>query len=138
MIEIQVPKDITTYKTKSIGPLTTRQLVILTVVVALDIVLYTAVLKDRNLSTETLIYLIAFIDTPISAFMFEVYGLPMEKFIAQFFLCNVLTPVRRKYVGTLQKEVDPPITEKRLKLIEKKRKKMIREAKKNEDFMAYD
>ena len=54
MIEIQVPKDITTYKTKSIGPLTTRQLVILIVVVALDIVLYTAVLKDRNLSTETL------------------------------------------------------------------------------------
>ena len=26
MIEIQVPKDITTYKTKTVGPLTMRQL----------------------------------------------------------------------------------------------------------------
>lgn len=36
MIEIQVPKDITTYKTKTVGPLTMRQLVILMLVIAMD------------------------------------------------------------------------------------------------------
>ena len=48
MIEIQVPKDITTYKTKTVGPLTMRQLVILMLVIAMDFLLSTAVLKDRN------------------------------------------------------------------------------------------
>ena len=41
MIEIQVPKDITTYKTKTVGPLTMRQLVILMLVIAMDFLLYT-------------------------------------------------------------------------------------------------
>lgn len=58
MIEIQVPKDITTYKTKTVGPLTMRQLVILMLVIAMDFLLYTAVLKDRNLSAEAIMYMV--------------------------------------------------------------------------------
>lgn len=69
MIEIQVPKDITTYKTKTVGPLTMRQLVILMLVIAMDFLLYTAVLKDRNLSAEAIMYIAALIDTPVFAFI---------------------------------------------------------------------
>ena len=86
MIEIQVPKDITTYKTKTVGPLTMRQLVILMLVITMDFLLYTAVLKDRNLSAEAIMYIAALIDTPVFAFMFEIYGMPMEKFILIFLI----------------------------------------------------
>lgn len=138
MIEIQVPKDITTYKTKIIGPLTVRQLVILVMVIALDIFLYTTFLMGKDLSMEMIMYGAAFIDLPMLAFMFEVYGLPMEKFLMQFVLCNVLAPVKRRYICSLAKEVEPSFKQDAIDRIEKKRKKMIRASKKNKDLKAYN
>ena len=137
MIEIQVPKDITTYKTKTVGPLTMRQLVILMLVIAMDFLLYTAVLKDRNLSAEAIMYIAALIDTPVFAFMFEIYGMPMEKLILIFLLCNVLAPGRRIYTGSLRKEADVPISQKKEKQIRKLRKRMIRESRKKETLKIY-
>lgn len=137
MIEIQVPKDITTYKTKTIGPLTMRQLVILMLVITLDFLLYTAVLKRSNLSAESIMYIAALIDTPVFAFMFEIYGMPMEKFIIIFLLCNVIAPYRRIYTGSLQKETDVPVSKKKKKRMMKKHNRRMRESRKKGILKAY-
>lgn len=138
MIEIQVPNDVTKYKTKVLGPFTGRQLVIIIAVIFLDFFLYANIFAPMEMSAETLVYIAMAIDAPICLFMFEVYGLPMEKFIAQFFVCNVLAPTKRKYVGTLSREVDPPMSSEKINRIEKKRKKMQKMAKKDESLYAYD
>ena len=137
MIEIQVPKDITTYKTKTIGPLTMRQLVILMLVITLDFLLYTAVLKRSNLSAESIMYIAALIDTPVFAFMFEIYGMPMEKFIIIFLLCNVIAPYRRISTGSLQKATDVPVSKKKKKRMMKKHKQRMRESRKKGILKAY-
>ena len=132
MIEIQVPKDITTYKTKIIGSMTIRQLVILIAVIGIDTFLYTVFFMDKDLSMEVLMYGATFIDLPLLLFMFEVQGLPMEKFLVQVFVCNILAPTKRRYKCN-QIEVH----KNQMKKNDKKRKKINRTSLKNKKITAY-
>lgn len=136
MIEIQVPKDISKYKTKLWG-FNVRQLVICSAVLLVDFILYAGVLKGSNLSVDVLVYLMMAVDVPPLLFVVEVQGLPMEVFLAQFFICNVLAPVRRKNICKLGDIMEPSMQASKKKRIEKKRKKMNRLAKKDDEYRAY-
>ena len=136
MIEIQIPKDISKYKTKLWG-FSVRQLVICGAVLVLDFILYAIVFKGSKFSVDTLVYIMMAVDIPPLLFAVDVQGLPMERFISQFFICNVIAPIRRKNISELGSVLEPPMKASRKERIEKKRKKMNRLSRKKEEYKAY-
>ena len=96
-IEIEIPKDITKYESKLIGPLTTRQTICS--VPAAGLAIAEAMLLKETLSQDMLIGIIIFTVIPfILLGWIKVYNLPFEKFLASVFVTIVLAPKHRKYI----------------------------------------
>lgn len=122
MIETKVPKDVRSYKTKILGPLTLRQIICIVVAGIFDIILYMiATSMNMKLNAEMVIYSLIFLNLPIFAFMLEVQGMTMEKYIKNVLLDSFLKPSKRKAENLLYEDQKlKPLTKKELKAREKK------------------
>ncbi len=96
-IEMEIPKDITKYKKKFIGPLSFRQCVTLVPAVLLDYGAY-GLMKSLEVSSDTMMPIMIFILLPFLAFgWIELYGLPLEKFLKVAFISGFIAPQKRLY-----------------------------------------
>lgn len=111
-IEIEIPKDITKYESKLIGPFTTRQTLCLVPAVALAVLVFVGL--KSYVSQTLLIGLLMVCVAPFLLFgWYKPYGLPLEKFLKTAFISNVLAPKARKYKteNTIIVEDDEEISE---------------------------
>lgn len=96
-IEMEIPKDITKTKKKFVGPLSFRQCIMVVPAVLLDWGAY-KVMKGLEVSSDTMLPIMLLIMLPFLAFgWIELYGLPLEKFLAVSFKSTVLSPQKRLY-----------------------------------------
>lgn len=96
MIEAKMPKDIRRYKTKLLGPFTTRQAICVGVMIAVDIALYTTVATPLKLSVNTMIYGLMFVDLPIALFGWvEPHEVPFEKYLKDILFRTYAAPSKR-------------------------------------------
>lgn len=120
MIEVKMPKNILTYKTKVIGPLTLKQLICFIIVGAMDFLVFVTILKPLQVSEEIMLYVWMLVDIPILLFgYYEPMGLPLEKYLKMVYNTALLAPKYRKNVRILYK-AKPSVVKK-----EKKSKKYI-------------
>lgn len=95
-IEMEVPKDITQYQQKFIGPFSARQLKFVVPGALLGIGAY-MVLKNMNVSTDTMIIAIGLVMLPFLACGYVDYqGLPIYKFLYAA-AGSLLAPKKRLY-----------------------------------------
>lgn len=96
MIIMPVPKDIRNVKAKFIGPFTRRQTYAIVPAGVIAVGIYA--LFNKYVSSESLIGLIAAIDTPIIACGFiDVYGMPLWVFAKDVAVTKFLAPKHRLY-----------------------------------------
>lgn len=128
MVETKVPKDIRVYKTKIIGPFSLRQLICLVLAVLLDGLIYFALsAMEIELDINTIIYGVIFIDLPILAFMIEIDGLPMEKYLKEILIKQFLLKQKRSAETHISSKKKPvPMTKKERKNYESKQKSIQR------------
>lgn len=135
MIETRVPKDIRQYESKIIGPLTTRQLVCVSLSAAAAIGLF-SIFKTFGLPTEYTIYIVVICILPIMAFAVKIDGMKMEVYLRDVVMNYFMSPKIRyesKDITELSTHHDPQ-TKSEIKKDIKRRKKI---AKKNPEFRAY-
>lgn len=137
-IEIEIPKDITKYESKLIGPFTTRQTVCIVPAVALGIFAFVG-LKNIIPSQDIRIGLVIISVLPFLLFgWYKPYGLPFEQFLKTAFISNVLAPKNRKYKTENTIIVDDSDEESDSNKKEKKKKKNdIKQHKPSKNFTAY-
>lgn len=105
MIEVKVPKDILKYKTRLVGPFTSRQVLCFGIAVALDLLFYSTVYQALGLPMELLFYVILLLDIPIMAFGYcTPMELPLEKYIKILIQTKLLAPTKRKNIRKFIKE----------------------------------
>ena len=128
MVETKVPKDIRSYKTKIIGPLSLRQLICLILAVILDgLAYFVAQSLDIKLSINLIIYGVMFLDLPILAFMIEVEGLALEVYLQKILFKQF--SVKTKRVAETRINTKPelkPMSKKELKNYQNKQKSIQR------------
>lgn len=96
-IEIEIPKDITKYEAKLMGPFTTRQIVCLVPAVLLAIATYNV--GKKFVTQDTCYFLVLIVISPfLLCGWYKPYGMPFEKFIKTAFVSNILSPKHRKYI----------------------------------------
>lgn len=121
MIEIEVNQDIREYKTKLIGPFTTRQVICLilggTTVIGAHNLLQPYLTSD----TTTFVCMILAVPFILMSGIFEPHGMKMEDFLKASFVSLVLSPTVRKY--ELENSYNKQLMEERKKKKKKKRKK---------------
>lgn len=135
MIETRVPKDIRQYESKIIGPLTTRQLICVSLSAAASVGLFT-VFKAIGLPTEYTIYIVVVCVLPIMAFAVKIDGMRMEVYIRDVVMNYFMSP-KIRYGSKNYTEISEfhdPKTKSEIKKDIKRRKKL---AKKNPEFRAY-
>lgn len=104
MIEVKTPKNILVYKTKVLGPLTSKQLICFVIAGILDFFVYQSILKPLNATEEIILYALMLIDVPILAFgYYEPMGLPLEKYLKMVYNTALLAPKYRKNTLILYK-----------------------------------
>lgn len=96
MIEIKIPKEVTKYEAKLVGPFTARQCVALLIFVPMIAFCYINLSKVMN-STAAL-----YICVPIGGLgalfgWIKPYGLPFEKYLKSMFISSFLAPTVRVY-----------------------------------------
>lgn len=96
MIEIKIPKEVTKFEPKLIGPFTVRQSVVLLIIVPIISIIYMQLSKQLD-ST-----ICAYLCVPIAAIgalfgWIKPYGLPFEKYLKSVFIGSVLAPAVRVY-----------------------------------------
>lgn len=136
MIQVNVPKDIRSYKTKIIGPFSLRQLIAVAFTLAVDLGLYNFIFRPMEIPNEWLIYAICFVSLPPLAFGFiEIMGMPLEKYITVWFYTymTILFFDKRKAENVVERKM-PDKTE------DKKNKKKItkKEMMEHPEYHAYD
>lgn len=96
-IEKEIPKDISKYESKLIGPLTTRQVLCGIPAVLLAIGSYFLL---RNIVSDDVVFFVAFLVAMplLLCGWYKPYGIPFEKYISIVFVSQVLAPKHRKYV----------------------------------------
>lgn len=96
MIEIKIPKDISKYEAKLIGPFSTRQTICAAVAAGLCVLVYNVLkpISDVNIASAA-----CFVVAVPAVLMgwYKPYGMPFEKFFKNVFLTLFLAPTRRKY-----------------------------------------
>lgn len=95
-IEREIPKDITKYEPKLIGPFTTRQVVFGIPGLAIgagSYFMFRPILPD---SINTFLAILLALPFLLCACV-KVYGVPFEKFASIVFVSQVLAPTHRKY-----------------------------------------
>ncbi len=95
MTESKIPKDIRSYKTKILGPLSFRQLICGLIAVTVDIILWFGVFQGMDISPRALIMIGILIDLPILAFSFEIEGMTMETYLMEIIDKNFIRPSKR-------------------------------------------
>ena len=105
MMETNVPKDIRVYKTKIFGPFTIRQVVCISICIALDLFAISMITKVSELSIQAIIYLLMFMDIPIMIFIFDKDGMPMEKYLTKVIIPNFISPAKRKAETRFSSEI---------------------------------
>lgn len=121
MIEIEVNQDIREYKTKLIGPFTTRQVICLILGGTTVIGAYNLLQPYLTSDTTTFVCMILAIPFILMSGIFEPHGMKMEDFLRASFVSLVLSPTVRKY--ELENSYNKQLMEKRKKKKKKKRKK---------------
>ena len=96
MIEIKIPKEVTKFEPKLIGPFTVRQSIVLVIIVPIISVIYMQLSKQLD-ST-----ICAYFCVPIAGIgalfgWVKPYGLPFEKYLSSVFVSSVLAPAVRLY-----------------------------------------
>lgn len=96
MIETKVPKDIRKFKGKAIGPFTFRQVICLVIAIVVDLTVYSFLLRDSNLGTDTVMMILMTCALPILIFIMEPNGMKMEVYLRKVLYKNILFPTKRK------------------------------------------
>lgn len=97
MIEAKVPKDIRSYKTKMVGPLTLRQFLCIFIIGIMDFAIYSYIIKPLHINIDLLVYIFMFLDLPIAAFgWIEPMNMPLEKYLRKIIVNLFITPKNRK------------------------------------------
>lgn len=94
MNPIEIPREITKYETKLIGPFTARQCAFYAVAIIVCLLVYNltkAVIPDSAL----VIALFAAIPFVLVGTI-KIYGMPLEKFAVGYFKTNLIAPMKRK------------------------------------------
>lgn len=125
MIEKKVPKDIRVYKTKVLGPFTTRQITCVAIAAVVDILVYKLFFSGTEISPKAMIIILMIVDLPIFAFIIEPFGMKMEVFLKSVILKKMLYPPKRK----MRNEIDkiPKISEEEYRRSQKLLKKRLKE-----------
>ncbi|MCG4626277.1 PrgI family protein [Anaerostipes hadrus] len=121
MIEIEVNQDIREYKTKLIGPFTTRQVICLILGGTTVIGVYNLLQPYLTSDTTTFVCMILAVPFILMSGIFEPHGMKMEDFLRASFVSLVLSPTVRKY--ELENSYNKQLMEERKKKKKKKRKK---------------
>lgn len=121
MIEIEVNQDIREYKTKLIGPFTTRQVICLILGGTTVIGAYNLLQPYLASDTTTFVCMILAVPFILMSGIFEPHGMKMEDFLRASFVSLVLSPTVRKY--ELENSYNKQLMEERKKKKKKKRKK---------------
>ena len=121
MIEIEVNQDIREYKTKLIGPFTTRQVICLILGGTTVIGAYNLLQPYLTSDTTTFVCMILSVPFILMSGIFEPHGMKMEDFLRASFVSLVLSPTVRKY--ELENSYNKQLMEERKKKKKKKRKK---------------
>ena len=121
MIEIEVNQDIREYKTKLIGPFTTRQVTCLILGGTTVIGAYNLLQPYLTSDTTTFVCMILAVPFILMSGIFEPHGMKMEDFLKASFVSLVLSPTVRKY--ELENSYNKQLMEERKKKKKKKRKK---------------
>ena len=121
MIEIEVNQDIREYKTKLIGPFTTRQVICLILGGTTVIGAYNLLQPYLTSDTTTFVCMILAVPIILMSGIFEPHGMKMEDFLRASFVSLVLSPTVRKY--ELENSYNKQLMEERKKKKKKKRKK---------------
>ena len=121
MIEIEVNQDIREYKTKLIGPFTTRQVICLILGGTTVIGAYNLLQPYLTSDTTTFVCMILAVPFILMCGIFEPHGMKMEDFLRASFVSLVLSPTVRKY--ELENSYNKQFMEERKKKKKKKRKK---------------
>lgn len=121
MIEIEVNQDIREYKTKLIGPFTTRQVICLILGGTTVIGAFNLLQPYLTSDTTTFVCMILAVPFILMSGIFEPHGMKMEDFLKASFVSLVLSPTVRKY--ELENSYNKQLMEERKKKKKKKRKK---------------
>lgn len=121
MIEIEINQDIREYKTKLIGPFTTRQVICLILGGTTVIGAYNLLQPYLTSDTTTFVCMILAVPFILMSGIFEPHGMKMEDFLKASFVSLVLSPTVRKY--ELENSYNKQLMEERKKKKKKKRKK---------------
>lgn len=121
MIEIEVNQDIREYKTKLIGPFTTRQVICLILGGTTVIGAYNLLQPYLTSDTTTFVCMILAVPFILMSGIFEPHGMKMEDFLKASFVSLVLSPTVRKY--ELENSYNKQLMKERKKKKKKKRKK---------------
>lgn len=121
MIEIEVNQDIREYKTKLIGPFTTRQVICLILGGTTVIGAYNLLQPYLTSDITTFVCMILAVPFILMSGIFEPHGMKMEDFLRASFVSLVLSPTVRKY--ELENSYNKQLMEERKKKKKKKRKK---------------
>ena len=132
-INIVIPKDITKYEAKLIGPLTTRQTVCAVPACVLGI--FAFMVLSKYATRDTAIFASMIIIVPLILLgWYKPYGIPLEKFIKTIFVTMVMAPKNRKY-KTYNMFFIP--SEDKTKTIQNKKKKKQEYISKNPENISY-
>lgn len=126
MIEAKVPKDIRSYKTKVVGPLSFRQLICFAICIVVDVLIYIFIQRANEYPMNAFLYVYVILDCFIFAFTLEPSGMPMEVYIKTVMLKNFFYPTKRRAKNefVITNETKKPLTN-----AEKKQKAKELEAK---------
>lgn len=121
-IEREVPKDISRYEAKAIGPFTTRQLLCGIPAVSLAIGSYFLL---KSYVSQDVVFFVAFV-VAMPLFLLgwaKPYGIPLEKYLSIVFVSQILAPKHRKYVTENTYQIPNDINEQKIKNPKKKKQK---------------
>lgn len=134
MIETKVPMDVRKYKAKLIGPFTSRQLICLTICIAVDLFFYLLLAGPAHIPIKVTVFILVMIDCPILAFTLEPLGMPMEKYLKNVLLRMFLAPIKRRAKSPVPVPEKKEYSSKETKASKKKMKKL---KKSNPEYRAY-
>lgn len=104
MLEIPIPADVQSYKSKLIAGFSLRQFLAIAGAIALAIPI--ALIGKNFLSEDTVIWMIILVTAPIFAIGFyKTMDMPFEEFAKHFFALNML-PQKRYYENAETDELD--------------------------------
>lgn len=136
MIEAKVPRDIRSYKTKMIGPLTLRQFLCIFIIGIMDFAIYSYIIKPLHINIDLLVYIFMFLDLPIAAFgWIEPMNMPLEKYLRKIIVNLFITPKNRKPIQKFVQDKGKKITAKEKRKMDKKRQSIEKHSREMKGYL---